>query len=93
MLLIFLIIIIGCEKNVIQIDKMTEPLISNSDINLELSNYEPEQLIRIYNSNVDFLAQAVAISLKSKQFRKQIKRDALLMIDGDYDILLKDFKK
>jgi hypothetical protein len=56
------------------------------------SSSEPTELFQDNEYNTDFsdLAKAVSNALKTNSsFRKIIKEEALLMIDGDYDVILK----
>ncbi len=45
-----------------------------------------------YDKNVRKIAKALSKSLKNKDLRKLIKEEALLKMDGDYDVMWKDLK-
>lgn len=44
-----------------------------------------------YDKNIRKIAKALAKTLKDEDLRRSIKEEAMLRIDGDYDIIWKDF--
>ncbi len=46
----------------------------------------------VFDRNIEKMAIALAKSLKDKNLRKTIKEEAMLKVDGDYDIVWKNFK-
>lgn len=56
------------------------------------SNYSPLELSQIYNEGIDQFAISLAKNLKNKNLRLELMKEALIKIDGDYDIMWKDFK-
>ncbi len=68
-----------------------EILLNNKINNLKSSNlFETEK--KEYDINLRNIAKSLAKGLKNNDLRKAIKDEALLEIDGDYDILWRDFK-
>lgn len=57
------------------------------------STFSIESEKQKYDKHVKKFALAIAKSLSDKNFRKLLKEEASLRIDGDYDILWKDFKQ
>ncbi len=45
-----------------------------------------------YNKNIRKFAKSIAKSLKDKDFRKLVKNEALLKVDGQHDMIWKNFK-
>jgi hypothetical protein len=82
-----LIIFNGCQKEVFNAsDDTPEQLgITKSFLNSEFEKQE-------YNKFIKKFAKALAKSLEDKELRKTLKNEALLEIDGDYDVIWKDFK-
>lgn len=92
----FLIIVLfigltACEKNDVLLNDglLKSATITKSD---NLSNYTSEEIRQMYNSGLHEFAEALARSLKSRSLRKSIKEDALLKLDGDFDVIWKSFK-
>ncbi len=69
-----LIILSACKK---------EP--SQDEIKNTVSLFEENE----YNLDLKDFSLAVSTALKSSDFRKTLKEEALIMFDGDYDILIK----
>ena len=67
----------------------TKETIVNFDVlkNSSSSEIEKEE----YDKNLRKFAKALAKSLKHEDLRKKIKDEAMLKIDGDYDIIWKEF--
>jgi uncharacterized protein YegJ (DUF2314 family) len=74
LILLFLIAVSACKK-----DSAT------SEDNKESALFKENE----YNLDLKDFSVAVSNALESDDFRKIIKQEALVMIDGDYDVLLK----
>jgi len=67
---------------------------NKKDLKNEIDS-ETNVLYQDNNFNKDFSNLSIVLSKAlndSKEFRSKVKSEALIMFDGDYDILLKDFK-
>lgn len=92
-LIIFVTAITACNKDIDDLTPKSQGEMANYEITSELwSNYTPLQLSQIYNEGVDQLAMSLAKTLKNKNIREALIKEALIKIDGDYDIMWKDFK-
>lgn len=86
-LAVFTLSINSCKKEKLLNTKET---IENFDVLKNSSSSEIEK--KEYDKNLRKFAKALAKSLKHKDLRKKIKDEAMLKIDGDYDIIWKNFK-
>lgn len=86
-LAVFMLSINSCTK-----EKLlnTKEALENFDLLKKSSSSEIEK--KEYDKNLRKFAKALAQSLKHEDFRNKIKDEAMLKIDGDYDIIWKNFK-
>jgi len=67
----------ACEKN---------EIVENGNNLITDTHFEDNE----YNANFSDFAKTVSVALKTNpSFRKVVKEEALLMVDGDYDVILK----
>lgn len=85
-----LITLIACKKDNDILDINPDKL--KSAKTNDLSKYQPEELIQIYNLGMHEFAKAFAKTLKNQKVKESIKEEALLRRDGDFDIIWKGFK-
>ncbi|MCG6188161.1 DUF3103 family protein [Maribellus maritimus] len=82
-----LIIFNGCQKEVVNVsnDSLEELVNTKSVSDSEFEKHE-------YNVFVKKFARSLAMSLDNRDMRKILKQEALCKIDGDYDVIWKNFK-
>ncbi len=92
----FVVVFIGiffftsCQKDDLKNASLTHSELSGSD----LSNLYSLQADKSdYDKNIRKFAKAFAKAMTNEDLRKLVKEEALLKVDGDYNIIWKDFKQ
>lgn len=81
---------VRCQKDDFKISSLTPSEFSDSD----LSNLNSLQADKSeYDKNIQKFAKAFAKAMVNENLRKLIKEEALQKVDGDFDIIWKDFKQ
>lgn len=92
----FVVVFIGiifftrCQKDDFKSSSLTPSELSSNDLTglYSLQGNKSE-----YDKNIRKFAKALAKAMVNEELRKLIKEEALLKVDGDYDIIWKDFKQ
>lgn len=81
---------VRCQKDDSKNSLFTPSELSSSDL-LSLHSLQADK--SEYDKNIRKFAKALAKAMVNEDLRKLIKEEALRKVDGDYDILWKDFKQ